>query len=406
MGKKILIIGNGFDLAHGLPTSYADFLDFAERFNHIYTYLDTPAAYQDYVDKHINNWNGNECVKQKLKALFESRKVESITTENGERKIVISLDNAIIDSCKKELENNIWFDYLNSLYREGQIRGKNWIDFEMEISQVIQWLEKKYERLEEAYRNLFNQIDNQELTHGKMYLLYETVQFANIDGIVTVEDFINKLYCDLERLTRALGIYLNRFVEDISVEKIDLIEEMQPDYVISFNYTNTYERVYCDGIDIPICYIHGQCDNLEENNMVMGIDIFRNQDYGEISTDMSIFMKFIQRIRKRNSTQYQAWSNQLLQNYEKREIMRSNTTNPNYFSKDYSIIFVFGHSLDVTDRDILGKFLQPEYTALEIYAKGKVNEGKLLSNMIKIIGEEVIVKKANDIPVRLMMHVV
>ena len=30
--SKILVIGNGFDLAHGLPTKYTDFLDFSELF--------------------------------------------------------------------------------------------------------------------------------------------------------------------------------------------------------------------------------------------------------------------------------------------------------------------------------------------------------------------------------------
>ena len=30
--KRILIIGNGFDLAHGLPTTYGDFLWFCELF--------------------------------------------------------------------------------------------------------------------------------------------------------------------------------------------------------------------------------------------------------------------------------------------------------------------------------------------------------------------------------------
>lgn len=36
---NILIIENGFDLAHGLPTKYGDFLDFCERARRIYTYL-------------------------------------------------------------------------------------------------------------------------------------------------------------------------------------------------------------------------------------------------------------------------------------------------------------------------------------------------------------------------------
>lgn len=35
MGKNLLIIGNGFDLAQGLPTSYRDFMEFAEAFRYI-----------------------------------------------------------------------------------------------------------------------------------------------------------------------------------------------------------------------------------------------------------------------------------------------------------------------------------------------------------------------------------
>lgn len=35
---NILVIGNGFDLAHGLPTTYNDFLEFAERVIHIFEF--------------------------------------------------------------------------------------------------------------------------------------------------------------------------------------------------------------------------------------------------------------------------------------------------------------------------------------------------------------------------------
>ena len=33
---NILIIGNGFDLAHGLPTTYKDFLDYVHVFKYYY----------------------------------------------------------------------------------------------------------------------------------------------------------------------------------------------------------------------------------------------------------------------------------------------------------------------------------------------------------------------------------
>lgn len=36
---NILVIGNGFDLAHGLPTTYTNFLEFIEAFTGI---IDNP----------------------------------------------------------------------------------------------------------------------------------------------------------------------------------------------------------------------------------------------------------------------------------------------------------------------------------------------------------------------------
>lgn len=40
---NILVIGNGFDLAHDLPTRYQDFLGFVERFLNI---INTPQILQ------------------------------------------------------------------------------------------------------------------------------------------------------------------------------------------------------------------------------------------------------------------------------------------------------------------------------------------------------------------------
>ena len=38
--KNLLVVGNGFDLAHGLPTKYSDFLDYVTL----------------YITKHEKNW--------------------------------------------------------------------------------------------------------------------------------------------------------------------------------------------------------------------------------------------------------------------------------------------------------------------------------------------------------------
>lgn len=36
---NILLIGKGFDQAHGLPTSYKDFLEFSQQVERIYTLI-------------------------------------------------------------------------------------------------------------------------------------------------------------------------------------------------------------------------------------------------------------------------------------------------------------------------------------------------------------------------------
>lgn len=47
MSANILIIGNGFDLYHGLPTKYIDFLSFAKNWSFFYSeYQDSQHNYQ------------------------------------------------------------------------------------------------------------------------------------------------------------------------------------------------------------------------------------------------------------------------------------------------------------------------------------------------------------------------
>lgn len=406
MGKKLLIIGNGFDLAHGLPTKYSDFLEFALRFMCIYTFADKATAYQDYTEMHIENWNGNEAIKAQLKTIFKNRRVVKNVIE-GRLEVSISLEDELLDLCKSDLENNIWYDYFVAIYKEGKIRGRNWIDFEMEISNIIQWIETNYKDIDEKYNVLHELMSKSEKSNEKMILFYQAADFKNVEGVITVEDFINKLYCDLERLTRALGVYLNKFVESISVEKIDLVNEIKPDYVISFNYTNTYERVYCHNLDIPICYIHGNLENLKKDtNMVLGIDEYLDSYHKNIDTDMAIFKKFIQRIRKKNDITYRKWYREMQEIGNRQNSISEHAVNSSYFSKGYSTVCVYGHSLDVTDKDILELFLKPDFFKIEVFAKGKMSEGKLLSNLIKIVGEDTIIEKANDNPIRLETYII
>lgn len=104
---NILVIGNGFDLAHGLPTKYADFLGFVERFE---------------------NFKKNSMI------------MSSGGLSNTAKPIYEYLDKLIFGNPKLSFEldklffMNIWIEYFSS--NEKYIK-ENWIDFESEISKVI-----------------------------------------------------------------------------------------------------------------------------------------------------------------------------------------------------------------------------------------------------------------------------
>lgn len=68
----ILVIGNGFDLAHGLPTRYADFLEFCEKVSKIFTYHEITVV-DDYIYNNLKNWGMNDYIKGILIEAFSER---------------------------------------------------------------------------------------------------------------------------------------------------------------------------------------------------------------------------------------------------------------------------------------------------------------------------------------------
>lgn len=61
-------------------------------------------------------------------------------------------------------------------------------------------------------------------------------------------------------------------------------------------------------------------------------------------------------------------------------------------------IGVFGHSLDITDKDILQMFLKPNLYHVSFYPKDDMDEGKLIQNLISTIGEDTLIKKSSAYP--------
>ena len=404
--KIIFILGNGFDLAHGLPTKYSHFLDFCKRVERIWQYDLGSGNLNMFKENYIDGWETNELISSAIETAFRNRKV---TRDKEDGYDVIS-DNADLTEIYHLLEDNVWYRYFTALYKDNSLRGENWIDFEFEIRSVIREIDQHATSLTDLIENVLKEArgssGNSKLDTFKGLLKFDKYierKKLSSDHAATVRDFREKAYEDLENLTRALELYLSVFVEKIPINnRIPEISNITPDYVINFNYTNTYQRIYGKG---KVYHIHGRADAkrpAKDNNMVLGIDEYWLGNERDERTNFTIFKKFAQRIQKRTGNE----SYQYLK--EVRKLFKSGHniwTGGGDMSKHHpdgvSYVYVFGHSLDVTDKDILSSFIGDESTYVIVYCRDKGTEGELIANTISLISEERLLEKSNHIPTKL-----
>lgn len=104
---------------------------------------------------------------------------------------------------------------------------------------------------------------------------------------------------DLNRLIRCFEIYLVCYINNSSVKILSPdISSLSIDAVLSFNYTDTYSRIYNDSDDkeIEYDYIHGKANisnTIESNNMVLGIDEYLPDDRKDKDIEFIAFKSII-----------------------------------------------------------------------------------------------------------------
>ncbi len=369
---KILMIGNGFDLEHELPTKYTQFLKFVKSFKYAYLWTNSEP-------KRLNNIKDNY-----LKKIFENPECEDR---------VVALHTFT--------ENNVWINYFEKVYRKHLANKQNWVDFESEISSVIQAMdglikyyenietgESKNESLEKYYKNRLYNIINQSEWKAE-----------------NVKAYIPKLLCDLNKLIGALEVYIWDYVGNKELKYYNPdIEKIQPSKVFSFNYSDTYRKLYAyNRKEIEYSFAHGVATNnihfftgktdaskeeienciqknTESNNMVLGIDEYLSEDRRSDEIDFIAFKKYYQRIYKKAGNEYKKWLQQIDENVKAGR-------------KEENTLYIFGHSLDVTDGDVLREFINHENLKTVIFYRNKEQLGEQIANLVKILKSDIVIKK-------------
>lgn len=367
---NILIIGNGFDLAHQLPTKYTDFLNFMKFINRIESFHGTFKEFTKDNDKYkFSELNVN--IQKYISEVIEddSKKNTNIVDIWNNRKSADDKSDRVkhIERMIELSSKNIWFEW----FQEQLNVHPNWVDFESEISRVVQKVEKlipliplKIEKIARmpSYQRLINKIIFAGKASDKDITLAE------------IETKKGKMLTDLNNLIRCFEIYLEDLVKNIDISQLSLdIYNLNIDKILSFNYTNTYQKLYDPNVECA--HIHGKADinnDTKSNNMVLGIDDYLNEDEKFTNTNFIEFKKYYQRLIKGTNCDYKKWIDEI--------------NHTNYIIKHN--IYIFGHFLASTDRDVLLDFIENEKTIITIYYNNSNQYSEQICNLVHLIGPD------------------
>ena len=350
----ILLIGNGFDIAHGYPTTYVDFLKFVRQFELFLS--------KDKVIEPVYN------------SFFSLLKQDNPDAFN-------ELESLIKD--------NLLLVYFENVFAD--IKDKNnWIDFENELSKLIQVLD-------DVHLLSKKQFDNGSSTFSLSYKqgrLLKNLNNISMDGLGHY--YITRNYMDivvpdlqhgLKNVRRCLELYLALFIPYYSKEKncstlapVNRVKS-RVNRVLSFNYTNTFQSLYGSPDDIiEYCYIHGKAElnhPSEDCDLVLGIKEYLNDDRKDNDNTFIDFKKFYQRILFENDTKYADWIDEI----EDEALISQRFEKNNY-------LLVYGHSLDVSDQDIIKDLILSSNTLTFIYCYKDDAKEQYIKNLVKVIGED------------------
>ena len=324
MGNYVLVIGNGYDLAHGLNTKYEHFMTFIK-------------------DKEYDNYPGNENAA-KIKKMVENEK-------NGFINYFLAYTNEVPGWVDLERLIKKIIEQFQTLFIEYQNYVSDATFVSTKMSSALFDVLKKFKMV------------NNETTRGSetRFLIDE---YSEKYGLAK-QGIVKKLRKELDNLIDALEAYFMFELEINPIErktKIRQIDRIRPMYVISFNYTNTY-KLY--GIkEDDVFHVHGKLGS-DPNNMVLG---FNDED--ETNLDFVYFKKYFQRIQK-------------LTGYIDREKIVINNSG----RIEKTIIHFYGHSMDKTDEDVIVK-LRSFAIKFVIYIHNQDDYEQKVINLIRVFGKE------------------
>lgn len=342
--NRLVIIGNGFDLAHGLPTSYRDFINDYWANVKDSKHNDDFISFQISYDIEFKNSMSLHDIAKSFNQVDEKVKFSEaeIYTEYGNnfrtgqypRRHILIYKNSFFKAInQKNIQN--WVDIENEYYRllkECLKNDKSIIELNREFDEVkllleeylINNIEDKFEFSSENIEEILNVFKTKSYEGDEIKNLYDEI---SING----RKLIKERYKD--KIQKATGYGTNNY----SGLKISFLN-----FFLSFNYTSTLKR-YIDFLNIDSGYLNEIHGSLTEkiNPVNFGFGDEMDNDYKQIEDKND--NEYLKNIK---SFQYLH-----TQNY-KRLL--------NVIDSDLFQVYLMGHSCGLSDRTLLNTIFEHE----------------------------------------------
>lgn len=401
--NRIIIIGNGFDLAHNLKTSYKDFIDdywltVGEKvYGGYWRWLDQQYGMNHLFDNYEDDFVSIETNYGKVDAPKESFFNKKEDSPFGNLCALIERynknPNTNVTICLKF--KNRFFERISS-----QCSLVNWVDIENEYYEILKELlqEENPQKQNESIRMLNKEFDNVKglleeyltrITENAELKKHQSIQdafssFVEFDEIATCKQtaFINTIFSDmaihsdfsydedndlvydmLDTNDERRMHFVKKNIDKESFKKNRLIPQT---LLLNFNYTKTAEKLYVDSNIHKVINIHGELNN-ENNPIIFGYGDELDDNYKLIEKlQNNDFLENIKSIRYHKTKNY-------------RSLLEFIALGP------YQI-FIMGHSCGNSDRTLLNTLFEHD-NCLSIkvfyrqYDDGKDNYIDLIKNI-------------------------
>lgn len=406
---NILIVGNGFDLSHYLPTKYDHFMVAMKAI------------------ENFDEWNDGINFDDLFGLLYEKEDYFFGYTKAIYKTKRIKISSAQVDNLKQKLESNVWYKY----FSEHDYDFEGWVDFEQKINEALNQIlrlietynnsrervsllenlicEYKYKSDESEIINLPNDLlrklsylglletydgfsdaflgEIEPAETWKMsqnYIVSDNSDYDEGRNIIDlrIKEIFKKLSDQLEEFSELFSFYLNNIVCNLKPKKkFKKIGIKIDTEIYSFNYTDFFKSYYF--LENKISFLHG---SLEKNNIVLGV--------ADISDSLRKykpyqFAKFAQKILKETDYKFLEESKIIQEIYE--EAKYTSGYEKYYIDPQEVEIVIWGHSLDQSDSNYIKELFSLNddrinaFITVYVYSEGAKKE--ILYNLFNILGQ-------------------